>query len=127
MNIVEFCRNRIQSLTDEFRTSGTCSGEIFECCYLTYLEVHEVSRGRPPQDVWDGWIEVLVTETGKKEPLNRSFNLHEQEGREKLIEQLEQYRLKLATPIARKTSVAPAEKETETTEEIDAFELFFGE
>lgn len=125
MSIRDFCRSRIQALTDEFRDNGACSGEIYECCYLTYLEIHEVSRGRSSDDVWNGWIEILEEKTGKKEPLNRSLDLSELEGRDKLIDQLDQFRLKLATPIGKQATVVPPEPKT--TEPIDEFDLFFGD
>lgn len=78
-------------MESEYLASENVNGDIFECSYLTYLEMSEVVKGRSGGAVWQGWVAILAVEgTGAATPLNRIFGLTS-EGRQRLVSRLRSY------------------------------------
>lgn len=115
------CWERIRTLKRDF-LAGTGSGDIFECLFLTYLEVAEVAAGRDPNLVWDGWAEVLA-EAGTKEPLNRKLG-DGPEGRKELVGTLEKFTRRFSFP--RRRAFTPPAKPVDQTEQ-SPIEALFGD
>ncbi len=126
------CWAHMKTLREQY-LAGKGSGDIFECCYLTYLEVSEVSQGRDSGLVWDGWLKVIEKESNGTEPLNRHFG-DSPDGRKKLAKALQSFSAKFHLP-RRRAFTAPPPSAVETEEKpsvepeasLDAFDLLFGD
>lgn len=116
--VAEYTMQARQELYDQF-LKGDGDPTIFEVTYLTYLEVEQVAKGRNPQAVWKGWVELLSEGLGDGEqfvPLSRKVG-SDADGRKELARQLDLFAKRFHFP-RRTTFTAPAPKAETPIEDL---------
>lgn len=110
---------------------GKGGGDIYECCFLTYLEISELAEGRDPERIWDLWREIIAEKSEGTEPLNRFFG-NTPEGRKKLVETLTRFGARFHLPSRKAFTVPPpsvdeAEETPPPEAPFDAIGTLFGD